>query len=62
MNILVYKGFSGTIDYCGNVLWGKLLNTDTLITYESVDGTEESLEQEFRIAVDEFISVTIDEE
>ncbi|RCS26158.1 antitoxin HicB [Polaribacter sp. WD7] len=54
-NNLEYRGFNGSIEYSksDNIFFGKVKNTDDLISYESTN--KESLEKEFQIAVDSYI-------
>ena len=54
--VLRYKGFLGSIEISvkDNCLYGKILFVDDLITYES--DTPCQLEEEFKIAVDDYIA------
>jgi predicted HicB family RNase H-like nuclease len=54
-NYLEYKGFNGSIEYSksDNVFFGRVKNTEDLISYESTD--KKLLEKEFQLAVDSYI-------
>jgi len=55
MSTLEYKGHKGTINFSAedNCFHGKLLDVNDLVTYEASDA--EMLEEEFRLAVNEYI-------
>jgi predicted HicB family RNase H-like nuclease len=50
-----YRGYTGTAEWSeeDQVFFGKLLGTEDLISYEAA--THFDLENEFRVAVDEYI-------
>lgn len=51
-----YKGFFGSVEvsFQDNVLYGKLLHINGLVTYEAENLTQ--LKQEFKNAVEDYIS------
>ncbi|MDH2926046.1 type II toxin-antitoxin system HicB family antitoxin [Lonepinella koalarum] len=55
--VLEYKGFIGSIEFSldDNVLYGKLLYINGLVTYEGRD--LEELRQEFQLAVDDYLEL-----
>lgn len=54
---LKHKGYKGKWDYsvADNILWGRVKNIKGLISFESVDGSVDSLIEEFKLSVDEYI-------
>ncbi len=57
MKFLKYKGYTGSIEYSpeDNLLFGKVLGIKGLISYEG--NTGEQLEQDFRHAIDSYLSL-----
>ena len=55
MKYLDYKGYTGSIEYSqeDNLLYGKVLGIQGLISYEGVTGQD--LEQDFKEAVDVYL-------
>ena len=55
MKYLDYKGYTGSIEYSreDNLLYGKVLGINGLISYEGKSGNE--LEADFREAIDEYM-------
>lgn len=53
-----YKDYTGSFEYDerNGTVWGKLLFIRDLITFESLDGTPNSLKEQFQLAVDEYIA------
>lgn len=56
-NYMEYKGYRGTISYCGEdrILYGKVLGTKDSISYEGESVSE--LESDFHAAVDDYLEV-----
>jgi len=56
MKYLEYKGYSGSIEYSreDNLLYGKVLGINGLISYEGKSGLE--LENDFREAIDHYLN------
>ncbi len=56
MNVLEYKGFVGTVEFSAsdNILFGKVLGVNGLLSYEGKNITE--LRNDFEKAVDDYIS------
>jgi predicted HicB family RNase H-like nuclease len=56
-NLLEYKGYYDTVEYSAadNVLFGKVIGVNSLISYESE--TIESLNNDFKAAVDDYLSL-----
>lgn len=56
-NLLEYKGYYGTVEYSAadNVLFGKVIGVNSLISYEGE--TIESLNNDFKAAVDDYLSL-----
>ena len=56
-NILHYKGYSGTVQYSfnDNMLFGKVLDVNTLISYEGQSVDE--LREDFEAAVDDYLEM-----
>lgn len=56
-NYMEYKGYRGTISYCGEdrILYGKVLGTKNSISYEGESVSE--LESDFHAAVDDYLEV-----
>ena len=56
MKFLEYKGYTGSIEYCreDNLLYGKVLGMNGLISYEGASGKD--LESDFEVAVDTYIA------
>lgn len=52
------KGYTGSLEYDdrSETLWGKLLFIRDLITYESLDGSVQSLKEQFNLAIDEYLA------
>ena len=59
-----YKGYTGSFEYDerNDTVWGKLLFIRDLITFESLNGTPSSLKEQFRLAVDEYLTDCAEEE
>lgn len=57
MTLPLYRGYTGTAEWSeeDRVFFGRLLDTEDLISYEAA--TQIDLENEFRAAVDEYISL-----
>jgi predicted HicB family RNase H-like nuclease len=55
MKYLEYKGYTGSIEYSpdDNLLFGKVLGVQGLISYEGETG--KSLEEDFKVAVDDYL-------
>jgi predicted HicB family RNase H-like nuclease len=55
MKYLEYKGYTGSIEYSAedNLLFGKILGLNGLISYEGETG--QSLEKDFRIAINSYL-------
>lgn len=56
MKNLEYKGYTGSIEYSkeDGSFYGKVLGVKSLISYEGATGPE--LEQDFKMAIDDYIS------
>lgn len=56
-NYMEYKGYRGTISYCGEdrILYGKVLGTKDSISYEGESVS--ALESDFHAAVDDYLEV-----
>lgn len=56
-NYMEYKGYRGTISYCGEdrILYGKVLGTKDSISYKGESVSE--LESDFHAAVDDYLEV-----
>lgn len=52
-----YKNYVGTIECIDGDYYGKIIDIDDLVTYES--DTVENLGREFKLAVDDYISMKI---
>ena len=57
MTLPLYRGYTGTAEWSeeDRVFFGRLLDTEDLIFYEAA--TQIDLENEFRAAVDEYITL-----
>ena len=62
MENLRYKDYKGSIEFSAsdNILFGKIINTNDLVTYEA--NSIEKLEKEFRLAVDDYLETCIDQQ
>lgn len=60
MNHLIYKGYTGSIEYSreDDILFGKVLGIKGLISYEGKTGKE--LELDFKKAIDEYLSTCLE--
>ena len=56
MNLLLYKGYTGQVEFDaeGNVLFGRVLGTHDVVTFEGQTVTE--VEQAFRDSVDDYLA------
>jgi len=56
-NILEYKGYYTKVEYCreDNILYGKIEGVNDLVNFECE--TAEDVEKEFRMAVDDYLSL-----
>ncbi|WP_332914202.1 type II toxin-antitoxin system HicB family antitoxin [Algoriphagus boritolerans] len=57
LKYLEYKGFTGSIEYSpeDDLLFGKVLGIQGLISYEGVTGKH--LEEDFKSSVDEYLTI-----
>jgi len=56
-NLMEYKGYYGTVEYSSNdnVLFGKVLGVNSLVSYEG--NSVESLKEDFEGAIDDYLEL-----